>query len=172
MDTMEITKVVGAVCGSLLVFLLIGLGAHGLYNTESEAVGYSIPVEDAEAAPSDDEDAGAAEEVDMAALMAEADPGAGETAFRRCASCHAIEDGDNRVGPHLHSVVNRDIAAVEGFGYSEALASLEGAWDYDQLSAFLANPREYAPGTAMQFAGLESAEDRADLIAYLESAAN
>ena len=40
MDTMEVTKLVGAVCGSLLVFLLIQTAAHAIYNTESEAVGW------------------------------------------------------------------------------------------------------------------------------------
>jgi cytochrome c len=166
MNTMEVTKYVAAICGSLLIFLMIGLVAHGLYSTESEVAAYSIPVEETGEGEGEGE---AAETVDMAALMEAADPAAGETAFRRCASCHSVEAGENRVGPHLAGVVGRDIASVEGFGYTDVLTGLEGVWDYNSLSAFLENPRDYAPGTAMQFAGLDSAEDRANLIAWLEA---
>jgi cytochrome c2 len=41
------------------------------------------------------------------------------------------------------------------------------AWDEFALDGFLANPRAYFPGTSMAFRGIRSAEDRADLIAYL-----
>ncbi len=169
MDTMEITKFVGAICGSLLVFLLLGFVAEEIYHTESEDVAYAIEVE--EPAAEVDPDAAPVEEVDMATLMAEADAGAGEGVFKRCAACHKL-DGSNAVGPHLDGVVDRDIAAVDGFSYSDTLAGLDGTWDVNELSAFLADPKGYAPGTKMSFAGLSKPEDRADVIAYIESAGN
>lgn len=169
MNTMEITKLVGAFCGSLLVFLLISTVAHGIFNTHSETVAYSIPVEEEEAAGGEEE---AAETVDVAALVAAADPAAGEGIFRRCASCHQVEAGANAVGPYLHAVVGRDIASAEGYEYSEALAAKEGAWTDAELYAFLADPKEYVPGTTMAFAGLSKSEDRANLIAWLATQTN
>jgi cytochrome c len=66
-------------------------------------------------------------------------------------------------------VIGRDIASVEGFAYSEALTGKEGAWDYERLDAFLAQPRNWAKGTKMAFAGLKKPEERADVILYLRS---
>lgn len=171
MDTMEITKLVGGFCGSLLVFLLISTAAEMIYETESETVAYSVEVpEEAPAEDGEAEDAEPAEEVDVAALVAEADPAAGESAFRRCAACHNLADGAGGVGPHLAGLVGREIASVEGFGYSDALTGLEGAWTEQEIYAFIADPDGYAPGTIMNFAGLADSADRANVIAYIASA--
>ena len=105
----------------------------------------------------------------MEALMASADAAEGEKVFRKCSACHKVVDGENAVGPHLYGVVGREIAAVAGFGYSGALADKGGAWTVQELSAFLAKPSGYAPGTTMGFAGLRKPEERADVIAYLDS---
>ena len=59
---------------------------------------------------------------DLPALFAAADTGKGERVFNKCKACHVLEDGQNGVGPHLYDVVGRDVGAVEGFGYSGALA--------------------------------------------------
>ena len=37
------------------------------------------------------------------------------------------------------------------------------------MSAWLANPKKYAPGTKMTFAGLGNPEDRANVMAFLNS---
>ena len=58
-------------------------------------------------------------------------------------------------------------AASEGFNYSDVLASMGGDWTPENLSAFIENPRGYAPGTAMAYNGMRDIEDRANLIAYL-----
>lgn len=163
MDTMEATKLVGGVAGSLLAFMLIGTFADALYDSSSDVVGYSIAVETA--AP---DDAAPEEEVDVPALVAEADAGAGASVFRRCAACHNVASS-NAVGPYLNGVLHRDIASVAGFNFSGALAALEGEWDEEKLYRFLQNPRGYAPGTTMAFAGLPNSRDRANLIAYLIS---
>lgn len=166
---MEITKFVGAICGSLLVFLLIKTGAESIYFSGQDVVAFSIPVEQddrvaTEPAP--------AEKIDFDALMASADAGAGAGVYRRCSACHVLEAGANRVGPYLHGVVGRDIAAVDGFNYSAALTGIDGVWDYEHLFAFIRNPREYAPGTAMAFAGIANVQEIADLIAYMEAESN
>jgi cytochrome c2 len=108
----------------------------------------------------------------FAAMVASADAGNGERLYRRCQACHKLEDGANGVGPHLYGVVGRDIASADGFNYSDALKGLDGAWTLDQLSAWIENPREFAPGNRMGFAGLKDEQDRADLMAYLQTVGN
>jgi cytochrome c len=109
----------------------------------------------------------------VAALLAQADVEAGASAARKCAACHSFEEGGAaKIGPPLWDVVGRDIAAVEDFAYSDALGEKEGAWDYQTLDAFLAKPREWAPGTKMAFAGLKKPDERADVILYLRSLSN
>lgn len=165
-DTMTLTKAFAALCGALLFFLLGGWAAEGLYNIGSHGddhtPGYVILVED-------DEDAVEEEvvEVAFADIYAAADAGAGERLWRQCSACHQLEPGANGVGPYLHGLVGRPIAAVDGFGYSDALAGLGGEWTPEEISAFIAAPREYASGTAMSYAGMRDIEDRANLVAYL-----
>jgi cytochrome c len=109
----------------------------------------------------------------VGALLAQADADAGANAAKKCAACHSFEEGGPaRIGPPLWDVIGRDIAALEDFAYSDALAGKGGAWDYQALDAFLTQPREWAPGTKMAFAGLKKPEERADLILYLRSLSN
>lgn len=169
-DTMTMTKAVGAVCGSLLVFMLAGWAADGLYTVgggghgaEGElAQAYTIDTGASEA-PAE----GAEEGPDFATLLASADAAAGETVFRKCTACHKL-DGSDGVGPHLNGVVDRPKGSIGGFAYSEAmLAVASESWTPENLNGFLQNPKGYMPGTKMAFAGLPKAEDRANVIAYL-----
>ena len=169
-DTMTVTKVGGALCGSLLVFLLINWGAEVIYSTEgghgehAEAA-YVIEVEGADDHATDGE---AAPAVDMVALVAAADVAKGEKVFGKCKGCHKV-DGSNGTGPHLDGVVGRAVGTVAGFGYSDAMAGHGGNWEPAALDEFLANPKGDVPGTKMSFAGLPKAQDRANLIAYLQT---
>lgn len=164
MNTMEITKFVGAICGSLLVFLLIQMAAHAIFNTASDVVAFSVEVPESDAGGGGEAPADA---VDVGALIAAADAAAGETVFKKCAACHKL-DGSNGVGPHLDAVVGRPVGSVPDFAYSEAMKSHGGDWTPDNLFQFLASPKGYVPGTKMSFAGLPKEEDRANVIAYLE----
>ena len=103
-------------------------------------------------------------------LLASADASAGEALVRRCTACHTLEKGGaNRVGPNLFDIVNADKAHIDGFAYSTAMAEAEGTWTYENLSRFLFSPRDYTPGTKMNFAGLRRDADRANLIVYLRT---
>lgn len=173
-NTMTLTKAASALIGSLLFLMLASWFASSLYHVgysghvaEGEEIpqAYRIPVEDS----SGGEEEAVEEGPDFATLLASADPAAGEKSFGKCRSCHKL-DGSDGVGPHLNGVVERDVAAVEGFNYSDAMASHEGAWTPEELNAFITNPKGYIPGTKMSFAGIKSAEERANLVAYLQTA--
>ena len=66
-------------------------------------------------------------------------------------------------------MLGRDIASAPDFRYSNALAEKDGSWDYDNLHAYLTNPKEWAPGNKMAFAGVKKPEELADIIVYLRS---
>ncbi len=105
--------------------------------------------------------------IDLAALVEAGDPRSGSRIWRQCSACHVADQEQNRVGPHLVDVIGRDKSSIESFRYSDALTSLEGRWTPDDLSAWLEDPRGYAPGNRMSFNGLSDPEDRADILAYL-----
>ncbi|WP_166416824.1 c-type cytochrome [Cochlodiniinecator piscidefendens] len=171
-DTMTFTKILGGFCGAFLIFLLAKWASDSLYHTAAAGHGAeahdAYVIEVAEAA-----DAGAEEEgPDFATLLASADIGRGERVFRKCSACHSIAEGENGVGPSLYNIVDRDIASAEGFGFSGTLDGLEGNWTPEQLNAFVESPRNFAPGTAMSFNGLNKIEERANLIGYLQTLSN
>jgi cytochrome c len=168
-DTMTMTKVTGAVCGSLLVYLLGGWAAGTLYHTgpvghgEGEEIAQAYLIDTGAEETTETADAGP----DFATVLASADPAAGEKVFAKCKACHKL-DGTDGTGPHLNGVVGRAKAASAGFAYSEALLAMAGdTWTPENLDGFLANPKGYAPGTKMSFAGLPKVEDRASVVAYL-----
>lgn len=102
------------------------------------------------------------------------DAEAGKAAFARCQACHSAETTENRLGPHLVGVVDRDAGTVEDFVYSDALmaAAADGlVWDAANLAEFLADPASFLPGTKMVFPGISDETQVADLIAYLDSTA-
>ena len=167
-DTMTLTKVTGAVCGSLLVYLFISWAGESIYGGGGESHGgeevaqaYSIAVDDAAPAAG-----AAAEGPAWADVFAAADPAAGEKVFKKCAACHKV-DGSNGTGPHLNGVVGRARGSVEGFAYSDGMASVHDAWTPELIEVFLLNPKADVKGTKMGFAGLPKIEDRANVIAYL-----
>jgi cytochrome c len=167
-DTMTMTKVAGALCGSLLVYMLGGWAAQALYTVGGKAHGD----EHAQAYVIEtgaEDDVAATEGPSFEEIYASADAAAGEKVFAKCKACHKM-DGVDGVGPHLNGVVDRAKASIGGFAYSEVLVGMAAdAWTPENLDGFLKNPKGYAPGTKMAFAGLPKAEERANVIAYLAS---
>ncbi|MDE0934266.1 MAG: cytochrome c family protein [Novosphingopyxis baekryungensis] len=144
----------------------LSIGFGSVFHTEDpegEKMGYFI--EDTAAA------AGEASGPPLATLLASSDVAHGETVFKKCAACHTVAAGGaNGIGPNLHGVVGEAIGkGVGGYAFSDALASVGGQWTFDQMNAWLESPRKFAPGTKMTFAGLGDPQDRADVIAYLNT---
>jgi cytochrome c len=104
-----------------------------------------------------------------------ADPARGERVFQRCYACHSIMVGEDKLpGPNLRSVLGRRAGTLPGFEFSPAMIEAGTArglvWTRATLDAFLADPERVVPGTTMGMPGLPSADDRRDVIDYLEQA--
>jgi len=95
------------------------------------------------------------------------DPRRGEEIYARCGACHALET--NRTGPRHCGLFGRRAGTEPGFAYSEAMKRSGIVWYERTLDRFLANPMGTVPGTAMGYAGIDDAQERADLIAYLRA---
>ena len=95
----------------------------------------------------------------------------GKKTFRKkCMSCHTMDKGGkDRTGPNLWAIVGRAKGAAENFRYSNTLKMFGGVWTKAEIGSFIAGPRTFIRDTKMTFAGLKSAEDRADVIAYLKT---
>ena len=126
---------------------------------------FGFPIEGGE------EEGGADSGPSLAALLSTGDAAAGEKVFSKCVACHTIEQGGaTGIGPNLFGVVGTAIGShAPGFDYSGALKDHGGNWDFENLDAWLKSPRAFANGTKMSFAGLSSAEDRANLLVYLNA---
>jgi cytochrome c len=97
-------------------------------------------------------------------------PANGQQDFVVCSACHSIQAGQNMVGPSLHGVVNRRAGTIPGFHYSSANKSSGLVWTEQELYAYLESPQTVVPGTYMTYVGMKDAQQRADVIAYLQQA--
>lgn len=100
------------------------------------------------------------------------DPARGETLFKTCRKCHAVEPDAVKIGPSLAGVVGRRPGSLPAFGYSEDMIDFGASgtvWNPQTLDRFLTRPRALIAGTKMVFQGFRKPADRADLIAYLST---
>ena len=105
-----------------------------------------------------------------AASQAAGDAEAGKTAFnRRCAVCHSVAEGQNKVGPSLHGVIGRHSGSVANFNYSPAMKGADKTWDAAAIDTYLQDPKAYVPGNRMILAGIKDEAERQNIIAYLEA---
>ena len=152
-----------AACGLALGLSIVG--GMAFHSERPEKMGYAIEGVEEEGA------GGAAAEVPIATLLPTADVAKGAEVFKKCAACHTVtQGGANGIGPNLYGTLGEGIGQGKGgFAFSDALKGVGGNWDFDKMNAWLTSPRKFAPGTKMTFAGLGNAQDRANVIAYLNS---
>lgn len=114
------------------------------------------------------EGGGAVAEEGIEARLAKGDPAKGEAVFKKCQSCHtATQGGANGIGPNLFGTVGKAIGSHPGFAFSDDLKAKGGNWDWANLDSWLKNPKGFAAGTKMTFAGLSDPMDRANIILYM-----
>ena len=156
--------IAGWVLAGGIVALGLSIGSGMYFHGEApEKEGFAVVAEETGAA-------GGVAAVPIATLLATADIAKGEAVFKKCTACHSIaQGGANGIGPNLWATMGKPHGHVAGFAYSDALKSIPGTWDWEGMDKWLANPKKYAPGTKMTFAGLGNPEERANLILYLNA---
>ncbi len=172
-NTNNLMKFGASAIAALLILLFANWAASAMYQVAEDTGhgdeehetprGYVIAAMDAEGHGGAEADA---VEVSFEEVYAAADAAAGEKAFKKCQTCHKLEDGENGTGPHLYGLVGRAIGTVDGFPYSDNLAANGGTWTPEELNLWLEDPKAYSAGSKMVLK-TKKIEDRANLIAYL-----
>ena len=174
MDSFELNKIIGAVLATCIVFLVLSFTASGLFASHPPAKpGFAIAAKE-EGHGGKEAPAAAAPAEPIEKLLASASAEKGQAAAKVCQTCHTFAKGDkNGVGPNLYAILGDHKGEGRGgFNFSAAMKAKGGTWTYDDLNAFITNPKAFVPGTAMGFAGIQKDSQRADVIAYLRTLAD
>ncbi len=173
MPSFEWNKIIASVLTAMIVAMVSGILASQLVHPKRlEHPVYVPPGAEAGAAAATASAPGqAAAPEPIAQSLAKADPKHGEQVAKVCLQCHTFAKGEpNKIGPNLFGVMAENIAGVPNYQFSQALSAHKSEkWDPDKLNVWLAKPQEFAKGTKMTFPGLPKVQDRADVVAYLES---
>jgi cytochrome c len=173
MSSFEWNKIIASVLTAMIVAMVSGILASQIVRPKHlEAPAYLPPGAEAgatAATATTGQVAAGPEPIDQ--YMAKADPAKGQQLAKSCVQCHTFEKGGaNKIGPNLFGIMQENIAAVPNYQFSQVLAGHKGEkWDPEKLNVWLFKPQQFAKGTKMTFPGLPKAQDRADVIAYLES---
>lgn len=173
MPSFEWNKIIASVLTAMIVAMVTGIIASSIVRPRHvEKPAYMPPgAEEGAKATAAAPAAAPAGPEPIGPAMAKADPKHGEQVAKVCQQCHTFDKGGaNKIGPNLYGIMDENIAAVPNFQFSQALlAHKSEKWDPDKLNVWLYKPQEFAKGTKMTFPGLPKVQDRADVIAYLES---
>jgi len=174
MSSFEWNKIIASVLTAMIVAMVTGILAQSIVHPiRLEKAAYLPPgAEEGAAAPAAASAAGApAGPEAIGPYMEKADAKHGEQVAKVCLQCHTFAKGEpNKIGPNLFDIMEENIATAPGYTFSSALlADKDKKWDPDELNVWLYKPQDFAHGTKMTFAGLPKAQDRADVIAYLQT---
>ncbi len=172
MSSFEWNKIIASVLTAMIIAMVTGIVAQSIVHPEKlEKAAYLPPGATGEAGGAPTEAAAAPEEKPQPLDMSKADPKKGEQIAKVCLQCHTFGKGEpNKIGPNLFDVTEENIASAPGYTFSSALsADKDKKWTADELNEWLWKPQSFAHGTKMTFAGLPKEQDRADVIAYLQS---
>jgi cytochrome c len=171
-DSFEWNKIAGWVLAAFLVIMGITTATGSLFTPHKpEKPGYDVCANNSCEAEAGGGEAAAAPAYDLGTVLAAADPAKGLVVFKKCATCHTIEKGGaNKTGPNLWNILNSKHAHSAGFAYSDGVkAKAAEPYTYANLNEWLKNPKTAVPGNKMSFAGIKKPEERADLLAYLNT---
>lgn len=162
---MELNKIAASILLSGLIIMIVSNVVDMLYNPEDYKIEHQIIVADSNEPQQKIEQVA----LDIGELMQNASFEKGKSSAKKCMACHSFEKGGmNKVGPNLWNVVgNKKAHLSSSFNYSKALLEKGGKWEYEELFAFLKNPKAYIKGTRMAFAGISNPQEIADLVSYL-----
>jgi len=106
----------------------------------------------------------------LAAALAAADANKGKVLFLQCRACHSLvpEAESGKIGPTLYGVIGRPAGSAPGFAYSEAVTRSGITWSAEEIDKWLQRPSDYLPGNKMVFVGIQDAQDRANIIAFIQ----
>jgi cytochrome c len=172
MSAFEWNKIIASVLTAMIIAMVTGIVAQSIVHPEKlEKAAYLPPGATGEAGGAPAQAAAAPEDKPQPIDMSKADPKKGEQVAKVCLQCHTFNKGEaNKIGPNLFDVTEENIASVPGYTFSSALsADKDKKWDPDELNQWLWKPQTFALGTKMTFAGLPKEQDRADVIAYLQT---
>ncbi len=168
----EANKIVGAILAAMILAMVSGIIANMLVHPKPlEKPAYAVAGGETTAETSTSSAPAGPEPI--APLIAAADAKAGEAKAKLCITCHTFnKGGPNKIGPNLYGIVGDEIAHDRGgFAFSEALTTKgkDQTWTLENLNHWLWKPQSFAHGTKMTFIGLPKAQDRANVVAYLNS---
>jgi cytochrome c len=172
MSSFEWNKIIASILTAMIVAMVSGILAGQLVRPKPLEKPVFLPAgaEQAASATAPPQGAAAGPEP-IGPLLAKADPKKGEQIAKVCVQCHTFNKGGaNKIGPNLWDITEENMAAVPNYQFSAAMEAHKGEkWDPDKLNQWLWKPQSLIKGTKMTFAGLPKAEDRADVIAYLDT---
>jgi cytochrome c len=171
MSSFEWNKIIASVLTAMILAMVSGILATQLVRPKTLEKTVFLPAGAEQVAATSAERPAAAKLEPIEPLLAAADPKRGEQLSKVCAVCHTFsKGGPNKIGPNLWDVTEEGIAAVPNYQFSAALQADKGTkWDPEKLNQWLYSPQSFAKGTKMTFAGFPKAQDRADVIAYLNT---
>ncbi|MDE2465469.1 MAG: cytochrome c family protein [Alphaproteobacteria bacterium] len=172
MDSWEWNKIAGAVLGTLIFVIVVGLVAHAVYQVPEPAKpGYIVPGVKVASSSHVRAKPKAEPLPDFATAIPAANLEHGEKLAERCAACHDwAKGGPNKIGPNLYDILgNKRGVDRNGYDFSAAMKAKGGTWTYAELFRFLRDPQEYIPGTKMTFPGLPNPQDRLDVIKFIRT---
>src|ERR1051326_7996582 len=173
MSSFEWNKIIASVLTAMIIAMVSGILANQFVHPKRvEHLAYVPPGAEGGAKEAAAESSAApAGPEPIGPLMAKADPKKGQQTAMVCLQCHTFGKGEpNKIGPNLFGLMEENIADVPNYQFSPALLAHKGdTWDHDHINVWLFKPQDFAKGTKMTFPGLPKAQDRADVIAYLES---
>ncbi|WP_338406312.1 MULTISPECIES: cytochrome c family protein [unclassified Wolbachia] len=163
---MELNKIAASILLSGLIIMIVSNIVDMLYSPEEYKIEHQTIVAAGSSEPQQKIEQVA---LDIGVLMQNASFEKGKSAAKKCIACHSFEKGGmNKVGPNLWNVVgNKKAHLGNSFNYSKALLEKGEKWGYEELFAFLKNPKAYIKGTRMAFAGISNPQEIADLVSYL-----